>query len=146
MATDLHIQLILPTQQRYGSNFTYGPKAFVAVAGMQKLADQWLKLFMTPKGSHSWRRAEGTLFPYLAGSNVVDPASVQVSVLEYIEDANTQMKFTQGRILSLPANERFASAELVQFTQVEELSFDIWVLISNTARERLSVLLPYVAY
>lgn len=146
MATDLHIQLILPSQQRYGSGFTYGPKDFVAVSGMQKLADQWLKLFMTPKGTHSWRRAEGTLFPYLAGSNVVDPDNVQVSVLEYIDDANTQMRTTQGRILSLPANERFVTAELVQFTQLEQLSFDIWVEITNAARERLPVLLPYVVY
>jgi len=143
MAKDLHIQLIDPTEQRYGANFTFGFKSPIRVDGLQKLANQWLKLFLTPKGTHPWRRLEGTNFAYLVGGNVDDVDAIQTSVLEYIEDATTQLKAIQGRQLALPDTERLLTVNLLQFTQVETLSFDIWVRVVNVARSTLSVLIPY---
>jgi hypothetical protein len=143
MAKDLHIQLIDPTEQRYGANFTFGFKAPILVDGIQKLANQWLKIFLTPKGSHPWRRLEGTNFAYLIGGNVDDVDTIQTAVLEYIEDATTQLKAIQSRQLSLPDTERLFTVNLLQFTQVDTLAFDIWVRIVNVARSTLSVLIPY---
>ena len=143
MSKDLHIQLIDPTLQRYGANFTFGFKNAIRVDGLQKLANQWLKLFLTPKGSHPWRRLEGTNFAYLIGSNVDDVDTIQTSVLEYIEDATTQMKAIQARQIALPDTERLFTANLMQFTQISTLSFDIWVNVINVARSSLPVLVPY---
>jgi hypothetical protein len=143
MAKDLHIQLIDPTEQRYGANFTFGFKSPILVDGIQKLANQWLKIFLTPKGSHPWRRLEGTNFAYLIGGNVDDVDTIQTAILEYIEDATTQLKAIQSRQLSLPDTERLFTVNLLQFTQVDTLSFDIWVRIVNVARSTLSVLIPY---
>lgn len=143
MAKDLHIQLIDPTEQRYGSSFTFGYKNPLLVDGLQKLANQWLKLFLTPKGTHPWRRLEGTNFVYLIGGNVDDIDTIQTSVLEYIDDATTQLRAMQARRTALPDTERLLSVNLIQFTQVEGLSFDIWVRVVNTARSSLNVLIPY---
>jgi len=143
MSKDLHIQLIDPTAQRYGANFTFGFKNPVMVEGLQKLANQWLKLFLTPKGSHPWRRLEGTNFVYLVGGNVDDVDAIQTSVLEYIEDATTQLKSMQARQPAMPDSERLLSVSLLQLTQVETLSFDIWVRVVNSARSSLNVLIPY---
>lgn len=144
MSSDLHLQSVLPTQQRFGSGLTWGPGAPLAVTGIQKLADQWMMLFLKPKGSHPWRQLEGTEFVYLAGGNVSDPDTIESSVIEYIADANDQFRAMQARVQGLQANEKLANAELVQFTQVAELSFDIWVRVTNVARQGLNVLIPYV--
>lgn len=143
MGKDLHIQLIDPTEQRSGANFTFGFKNPILVDGLQKLANQWLKLFLTPKGSHPWRRLEGTNFAYLIGGNVTDEDTIQTSVLEYIEDATAQLKTIQSRQRSLQSSERLASVNLIQVTQVDALSYDIWVRVVNTARSALPVLIPY---
>lgn len=139
---DLHIQLIDPSEQYAGSYFTYG-KTPRSVEGIQKLANQWLMLFLTPKGSHPWRRLEGTNFPYLLGGNVTDIDTVQTAVLEYIADATTQLRAMQAKQIRLPERERLLSVELLQFTQIDALSFDIWVQVENMAREKLSTLIPY---
>lgn len=146
MASDLHLQMILPSQQRYGAGVTWGPSGPVAVTGLQKLADQWLMLFLKPKGSHPWRRLEGTEFVYLAGGNVTDSGVLENSILEFIDDANTQFKALQAKVPGLPSSEKLANAEMIQFTQVGELSFDVWVLVTNVARQGLKVLIPYAVY
>lgn len=143
MAKDLHIQIIDPTQQRAGANFTFGFSRPIRVEGLQKLADQWLKLFLTPKGSHPWRRTEGTNFPYMLTGNVVQPDVVQTAVLEHIEDATSQMKTSQRKRQGLPLSEILQAVNLLQFTQLGQSNFDIWVRIINAERSTLSVLIPY---
>ena len=144
MAKDLHIQIIDPTQQRPGANFTFGFSRPIRVEGLQKLADQWLKLLLTPKGSHPWRRTEGTNFTYLLTGNAVDLDSVQTAVMEYIEDATEQMKNSQRQRPGLPLSEVLQAVNLLQFTRIGQNSFDIWVRIVNVERSTLPVLIPYV--
>lgn len=143
MSKDLHVQLIDPEQQRALGNFTLGFGNPIRVEGIQKVADQWLMMFMTPKGSHPWRRTEGTNFTYLLSSNVVDPGTVQTAVLEYIDDATTQLKQAQRFRLDLPETEILQAVNLTQFTQISPGSFDIWVRVVNAARTTLPVLIPY---
>lgn len=143
MAKDLHIQLIDPTQQRAGANFTFGFARPIRVEGLQKLADQWLKLFLTPKGTHPWRRGEGTNFTYLLTSNGANADTLQTAVLEYIDDATTQMKTAQRNRPGLPASELLQTVNLLTFTQLGAGSFDIWVRLVNVESSTLSVLIPY---
>jgi hypothetical protein len=142
MARDIHLQLIDPSEQQYGANFTWGSTPRW-VAGLQKLANHWVKRFLTPKGSHPWRPLEGTKFTYLLGGNMEDVASLQVAVLEAIDDATDQMRALQSQQFSLPADERVQVVNLVQFLVTGPTSADIWVEIVNRAGSRLTVLIPY---
>jgi hypothetical protein len=146
MSKDLHLRLIDPAQQRALGNFTLGFGAPVRVEGIQKLANQWLMLFLTPKGSHPWRQTEGTNFPYLLTNNVVDLGSMQTAVLEYIEDATAQLKRIQQLRQGVPADEALNTVNLTRFTQIDANSFDIWVRVINSSRSTLSVLIPYARF
>jgi hypothetical protein len=142
MSRDLHIQLIDPSLQTARALFTLGP-APIDVDGVQKLANRWLKLFMTPKGSHPYRKEEGTLFPSLVSGNVADLASVEGDVLEAIDDATDQLRASDRRAPTRPPNERILTVTLVQFVELPPAGIEFWVELTNVARERLPLLLPY---
>lgn len=142
MASDLHIRLIDPTQQRAGSYFGYGNP--MLVTGLQKTANLWLKTFLTPKNSHPWRQAEGTDFPYLLGSNIGEIDVVQTSIIEYIDDATTQVKAMQTRRRVMDAEERLAQANLQRFVRVGADGVEFWVELVNAASRSLPVLIPYL--
>jgi hypothetical protein len=98
---------------------------------------------LTPKGSHPWRQTEGTNFPYLLSNNVVDLGTVQTAVLEYIDDATTQLKQMQRFRRNLPDTETLQTVSLTRFTQLSDNAFDIWVRLTNSAQSTLPVLIPY---
>jgi hypothetical protein len=139
---DLHIQLIDPSRQTVRALFTFGPTP-VAVEGVQKLADRWLKVFMTRKGSHPTRKAEGTIFPSLVGGNFSDLAAVEADVLEAIDDATDQLRDSDRRAPTRPPNECILSASLSQFVELPPSGAEFWVELTNVARERIPVLIPY---
>lgn len=142
MSKDLYIRLIDPSAQTARALFTLGD-APVAVEGVQKLASRWLKLFMTPKGSHPTRKEEGTLFPSLISGNVADLASVEGDVLEAIDDATEQLRASDRRSPTRPANERVLTVVLAQFVELPPAGVEFWVELTNVARERIPLLLPY---
>lgn len=142
MSQDLHIQLIDPSAQTARSLFTFGPSPR-GITGVQKLANRWLKIFMTRKGSHPIRKDEGTEFPNLVSGNFSDLASVEVDVLEAIDEANEQLRASDRRSPTRPANERILAASLVQFVQLPPSGVEFWVELTNVARERIPILIPY---
>lgn len=141
---DLHIQLLDPGQQTYGSNFSFALKAPILVTGFQALMNRWMKIFMTPKGSHPVRRQEGTEFAYLIGSNVADTASLQAVISEYIDDATAQVQAVDRANPSLPRTQRLRSATLIQFNATSPSSIEFWVELINEANQRMKVLIPYL--
>jgi hypothetical protein len=141
---DLHIQLVDPAEQSYGANFSFGLTAPIQVTGFQALINRWLKIFMTPKGSHPVRRQEGTEFAYLIGSNISDIPSLQATIGEYIDDANQQVQAVDRASPLLAANQRLRSATLKQFNAIGVSSLEFWVEIVNEAGQRLQVLIPYL--
>lgn len=141
---DLHIQLIDPSQQVYGSNFSFGLESPILVTGFQSLINRWMKTFMTPKGSHPVRRQEGTEFPYLIGSNVRDLGSLEATVAEHIDDANQQVVAVDRISPLLTKNQRLRSGALKQFNVVGTSGIEFWVELTNQANERLQVLIPYL--
>ena len=142
MSQDLHIQLIDPSAQTARALFTFGTSP-VGVEGVQKLANRWLKIFMTRKGSHPVRKDEGTDFPSLVGGNFSDLPALEADVLEAIDDATEQLRTSDRRAPTRPANERILSASLVQFVELHPAGAEFWVELTNVARERLPVLIPY---
>lgn len=144
MAKDLHIRIIDPAQQQPGENLILWFANPMRVEGLQKLANQWMKMLLTPKGSHPWRRNEGTNFTYLLTNNMVNPDVLRVSVLEYVEDATNQIKQAQRKRLDLPASELLQTVNLLRLTQISDTAFDIWVRVINSEQSSLPVLIPYV--
>ena len=141
---DLHVQLIDPSQQTTGSNFSFGLAAPILVTGFQSLVNRWMKVFMTPKGSHPVRRLEGTEFAYLLGSNITDVASLRATVSDYIDDATQQVQVVDRASPNLPASQRLRSAALTQFNVVGTSSIEFWVELVNQSGQRLQVLIPYL--
>lgn len=138
---DLHIQLIDPSSQGYRRLFTFGFDTPIAVTGPQKLANRWLKVFLTPKGSSPIRRDEGSTFPSLFRSNA-DLNGAEAEILEAIDDTSEQIK-AADRLSDRPTNERLLNASLRQFVQVPPSGLEFWVELTNLAREQLLVLIPY---
>jgi hypothetical protein len=141
---DLHIQLLDPSQQTYGSNFSFGLSSPILVTGFQSLINRWLKTFMTPKGSHPIRRLEGTEFPYLIGANVHDIGALQITISDYIDDATQQVQAVDRVSTWLTAEQRLRDAKLKQFNSATPSSIEFWVELSNQANQRLQVLIPYL--
>lgn len=141
---DLHVQLIDPSAQTARALFTFGSSPQL-VDGVQKLADRWLKVFMTPKGSHPWRKTEGTTFAQLIGGNLDDLTTVEGEIIEAVNDCNEQLISADRQVAARPPNERLLTAAVVQFVQVPPSGLEFWVEVTNVARERLAVLIPYAA-
>lgn len=139
---DLHLRIIDPNEQQQTETFTFGKKALL-VDGFQKLANRFVKIFFTPKGSNPLRINEGTEFAYLLGSNVSDVASLQATIGEYVDDAVNQIKSVDARSPLLATNERLRDAQLIQFNVVDATHIEFWIELTNQAGERLKILLPY---
>lgn len=141
---DLHIQLVDPSEQTFGANFSFGIANPILVTGFQSLVNRWMKIFMTPKGSHPVRKTEGTEFPYLFGANVTDISTLEMTVAEYIDDAVQQVQAIDRAAPNLTPEQRLRSASLLQFNAVNASSIEFWVQLTNQANQRMRVLIPYL--
>lgn len=144
MSRDVHIQLIDPTEQTWRAVFTFGRTAPIAVTGPQKLLNRWVKVFMTPVGSHPVRRSEGTRFSNLLRANV-DFDRVQPDILEAVDDATEQLRTADRQTPSRPPNEAIRSATVTRFNLLGASGVEFWVEIVNMAGERLLILIPYAS-
>jgi hypothetical protein len=140
---DIHIQLLDPESQTYGANLGFGLDKPILVTGFQALINRWLKVFMTPKGSHPIRRLEGTEFPYLIGSNISDPGALQATINEYIDDAINQVQATDRASPWLRNDQRLRDVTMIQFNVISVTEIEFWVEIINQAGQRLKLLIPY---
>lgn len=143
MRQDIHIQIIDPGQQTFGETVTFDLADPILVSGLQGLANRWLKLFLTPKGSHPVRKTEGTEFAYLQGSNVDSQLSLQALVDEYVEDATLQIQAQDRRNPQRQAVDRLQTASVVLYNQLAVDKIEFWVELTNAAGQRLPVLIPY---
>lgn len=62
MGFDLHFQIIEPELQPTLGNFSFQLNNSLRVKGKYKVANLWLKIFLTPKNSHPIKRTQGTEF------------------------------------------------------------------------------------
>lgn len=138
---DLYYQGKEPENVHGFKFFTSGFDRSIGVRGLWKLTLQWLKRFMTTKGSDPTRPEEGTEFPNLIGSNIVSTADVRDVVLLAIEDCNEQM-FTVQQTTQPDQDELLLTAVLSKFTTLGEDGFEAWVTISNVEGTKLTIELP----
>lgn len=121
--------------------FTSGFDRSIGVRGLWKLTLQWLKRFMTTKGSDPLRPEEGTEFPNLFGSNIVNMFDVRDVILLAIEDCNAQMLTVQQQTQP-DQDELFLTAVLSKFEFLGDDGFEVWITVSNVERSELTVDLP----
>lgn len=141
---DIYFQSKKPEDVDGFKVFTFGFDRIIAVRGLWKLTLQWLKRFMTPKGTDPIRPEEGTEFPYLIGSNITSMADVRDVVLLAIEDCNEQMTNAQQQTQP-DADETLLTAVLTKFELYGEDGFEAWVNLSNVTGDELDVQLPSLA-
>jgi hypothetical protein len=60
-----------------------------------------------------------------------------------IDDATDQLRASDRRAPTRPPNERILTVTLVQFVELPPAGIEFWVELTNVARERLPLLLPY---
>lgn len=121
--------------------FTSGFNRTIAVRGLWKLTLQWLRRFMTAKGSDPLRVEEGTEFPNLIGSNIVNAQDIRDVVLLSITDCNEQI-YTVQQSTQPPADETLLTAALTKFELLGSDGFEAWVNISNALNEEVAVAIP----
>jgi hypothetical protein len=124
--------------------FTFGFNRSVGVRGPQKLALQWLKCFMTTKGSDPTNLEYGTEFSNLIGSNVRAMQDVQDVVALCIQDCNEQILQIQQKTQP-DLDELLLTATLVKFNLTGADGFDAYVTISNAKSQEVTVNLPSLA-
>lgn len=140
---DFYIRPLTPEEAVNGIYFTTGFARTIAVKGFPKLICQWMRIFMTPKGSDPIEPNLGTDFPALIGSNIGVLEDLRDVLMLSIEDCNNQMAYIQrGRLQ--PPEETLLSATLVDFRPVGADGFDAWVALNNLKGNELTVKLPTV--
>ena len=125
-------------------SLTFGFTRTIAVRGPYKLVIQWLKRFLTTKGSDPLRPDDGTDFPRLIGSNVTSMTDVRDIVMLAIQDCNQQI-FVAQQQNPPDLDEQLLTATLERFETNGVDGFDVWVRISNAAGQEMVIRLPDLA-
>ena len=143
---DLYIRPLTPEEVGSGGSgfyFTTGFAHTIAVKGFPKLLCQWMRIFMTPKGSDPIEPTLGTEFSKLIGSNVGVIEDLRDVVMLAVQDCNTQLSYMQrGRVQA--ADETLLSASLVGFDTNGRDGFDAYVTLKNLKGNEATVALPPV--
>lgn len=144
---DLHFQSLPVEQQRNTTRiFTLGYEQSLGVRGFQMLINMWLRIFFTRQGSDPTNLGRGTPFANLIGSttSLVDAEDIARTSIAM---CNEQIRSIQEKDQTLEERERFATAELVRYTNDPTApGFEMWVEILNASGERLQVNIPDYAY
>lgn len=140
---DIHIQTLPEAEQRDTFKFmSFGFESTIGVKGFQLLINQWLKCFLTRRGTDATNLDYGTPFALLMASEVPLPDARDVVVLA-IDQCNEQIYQFNKADLDLTLTERLASAQLINFVEKpSDPGFDMTVEIKNQANERLVFNLP----
>lgn len=141
---DLYIKAKEPEDVHGFKFFTTGFHRSVGVRGPYKLIVQWIKRFMTTKGTDPTDLEAGTDFPNLIGSNIVSMADVRDVVMLSIQDCNKQIEDIQ-RETQPDEDEQLLTAVLTKFQAWGKDGFEAWVTISNVAGAEVTVQLPALA-
>jgi hypothetical protein len=138
---DIHIELVLPEDLTGVKFYHFGFTRTVAVSGLQKLLNNWIKYLLTPVGSNPNDLEEGTEFTSLIGSNVPLPDARDTLAFS-IEKTNSAIKAYQ-RGKQLPLDEKFSYATITAYVEMSDApGFSAQVLIRNAKNEGLQILLP----
>ena len=138
---DLYFQS-LGARDPFGTKpFTFGQTQSLGIAGLQKLANMFVKYLMTTVGSDPLDLNAGTALPSLIGSNV-DASDVQ-EILQLAVDKTVSAIIAIQSTQAPPVAETLASATVTDFISIPSLpGFSAQIYIQNVAGVGLTFLLP----
>jgi hypothetical protein len=146
MAYDIHIEGV-PREEVVNEKFlwfgNFEDKDAIAVQGIQKMVDRFLKCILTPAGTDISDTDYGTQLANLFLGNIDDAGLRQMVTLSVIQ-AEEQIR-RYDVINGAPEDERLATAT-VESLEVDRASsgFDLTVLLQNTAGTTVLVQLPSI--
>lgn len=123
------------------ASLTFGYDRTIAVRGPYKLVTQWLKRYLTTKGSDPLRPNDGTNFSSLIGSNITDLNDIRDVVMIAIQDCNSQIRLVQQQEPP-DDDELLLDAVLTKIEKDGVDGFNAWVTITNAAGASLTATLP----
>ena len=143
MAYDVHIEG-LPADQTLNEKFLWFGDydvQILAVQGIQKMVDRFLKCIMTPAGTDISDREYGTRMASLFLGNF-DATSMRQMATLAVTQAEEQIR-RYDVINGAPADERLSSA-VIESLELDASApgFDITVLLQNAAGTTVRVQLP----
>ena len=143
MPHDLHLQPLAPSVQRATRRpigFGYVPA--LGVRGVQALVDQWMRIFLTAKGSDPCDLDFGTDAVTLIGSTVSPDNAVEF-LRNAVADCNAQLRAIQNKLPNKPDDGRLDDG-IVTRAEADPTGpgVAVWVSISNVAGDSRVVLLP----
>lgn len=138
---DIHIELVLPEDLEGVKFYHFGFTQTIAVSGIQKLLNIWIKYLLTPVGSNPNDLTEGTDFTRLIGSNVPLADARDVLALAIDKTNNAIKAYQRGK--QLPLDEKLAYATITGYVEMPSApGFSAQVLVRNVKNEGLQILLP----
>jgi len=146
MAYDIHIEGV-PEDEVINEKFLwfgeFEDKDMLAVQGVQKMVDRYLKCLMTPAGTDISDPDYGTAMMSAFLGNL-DPASIRQMVTLAVVQAEERIR-RYDVINGAPEDERLSSAVL-ESLEVDNTSvgFEMTVLLQNAAGTTVRVQLPSV--
>ena len=138
---DLYFQGKKPENVTGTKFFTSGFNRSIAVRGPQKLVNQWIKRFMTSRGSDPTDTEAGTEFPGLFGSNITSMQDIRDVVLLAIDACDAQIHAIQ-RVTQPDEDELLLRSSLTAFQVTSEDGFEAWITIGNVAGAEVTLRLP----
>ena len=145
MAYDIHIEGV-PEDQVVNEKFLWFgeyEEQILAVQGVQKMVDRFLKCLMTPAGTDISDQEYGTRLAHLFLGNL-DAASMRQMVTLSVVQAEEQIR-RYDVINGAPEDERLSSA-VIETLEIDTASqgFNLTVLLQNVAGTTVRVQLPTI--
>jgi len=113
------------------------------ISGLDKMAQRWLLIFLTPRGSDIYDPSYGTDFHLVKESAVNDESYIQNLINASISDTNEALSAYQQTEGELRESEEFYTAELqdIIFSK-ERQSVDVYIKIVNSQGDSRILELP----
>ena len=133
MPYDIHIEGVAAADVTGIRFLTFGNSGDpVAVRGIQKMVDRYLKCILTPRGSDISDKDYGTDLMNAFASSIDASTVYQLAVMAATDAESTIKKYDTER--AAPADERLAAASVENVTvNVERDGFDMTILLRNSA-------------
>lgn len=148
MAFDIHIEGV-PVGEIVNERFlqfgAYEDRKVIAVRGIQKMVDRFMKCILTPSGTDISDLEYGTQLANLFLGNLDSAGLRQLVALSVIQAEERIIQY--DTVNGAPEEERLSSAVLESLTLQEEdigSGFEMTVLLQNAAGTTVRVLIPSI--
>jgi hypothetical protein len=113
-----------------------------SIDGIEKLAQQWLRVFLTPcYDDLITGESIGTKFANIAISGVVDVSYLESIIYEAVDSTNEQVMLAQSEDKTLEEDEILSTAELIDYNIINETNISLQIRVISLSGESIVVAL-----